>query len=312
MSNLARKIAAQAELRVAKERAALLTPRSAAAQAAGEATCTPLNAAASMESDSFSSAEHVQKRARFADPVSQPSGKSADSCDLSATSVTSCDSSPASGAASPVTRGSNPPIVPVAAAVTRAKPSPLVGGALPQPSAAAPSVPAGRVMSGIPPLLLTASTLSDESPGNLLFSFLDVGLAVSKHLSLGKLRALFSDLGASSACLSLSKVDSLILLFNIRGTIGKLENRDDTSWVVDDFRPSPSDFNRALFPSHFGLPDDLAPAAPPVAPATSSIVASPEVANTPSPDAPVEATAPSDAGPEARATPDPDFRAEAA
>ena len=112
-------------------------------------------------------------------------------------------------------------------------------------------------MSGIPSLLTTASTVPDDSPGTLLFSHMAASAALAKNLSLKKLQSLLRQLKASPACVTLSKFDSITLLCNIRGTIGKLENVDDDTWTIEDFCPASSDFNRALFPECFGIPDSI-------------------------------------------------------
>jgi hypothetical protein len=115
-----------------------------------------------------------------------------------------------------------------------------------------------HVKSGIPDRLLTASTLS-AIPGENMLIMADMALVteINNNGSKKKIISLLAKLGASRACAVLSKVEATVVLFNVRGVIGAVENVDDTTWNVEGFAPYLNDYNEALFPAFFDLPDTL-------------------------------------------------------
>jgi hypothetical protein len=132
--------------------------------------------------------------------------------------------------------------------------SPLEQAAFTNRRASAPV----HVKSGIPDRLLTASTLS-KIPGEnvLIMSNQALVTEINNNGSKKKIISLLAELGASRACTALSKVEATVVLSNIRGIIGVVENIDDTTWFVSGFCPDLNDYNEALFPDFFVHPDTL-------------------------------------------------------
>jgi hypothetical protein len=267
MSNPVRKAAAQAALREARLRAATLVPDSTDSRGQessvtfGGNIATPGGKTGDNNAviDSFSSSERDVKRVKRvppSEPASDGSGFSVDE-----------GRSPGDSMIVPV--GLHPaiansvPAVPVPKPQSALRSSTLATHTASATPATSPVPPSALdIMSGIPSLLTTASTVPDGSPGALLFSHMAASAALAKNLSLKKLQSLLRQLKASPACVTLSKLDSITLLCNIRGTIGKLEIVDDDTWTIEEFCPASSDFNRALFPEFFGLPDAISGSGP--------------------------------------------------
>ena len=114
-----------------------------------------------------------------------------------------------------------------------------------------------RLRTPIPILLLTASTTSNNPEDVPIMSDLAFSTVVSKSFNQRKLVSLLLHLGASSRIVSrLSKTDAIVVLANVRGVVEEFENIDDNTWRSKYFEPSDCEFNRTLFPSYFGLPDD--------------------------------------------------------
>ena len=260
-SNSLRKATAQAALQAAKLRAAALVSDSSDSRGQessvtlGDNIATPGDKTGNniARSDSFSSSEREVKRRRAA-----PSEPASDGSVFSVDEGRSPGDSMILPGGLPPAIANSVPAAPVPKPQSALRSSTLathVASATPATSPVPPS--ALDIMSGIPSLLTTASTVPDGSPGALLFSHMAASAALAKNLSLKKLQSLLRQLKASPACVTLSKFDSITLLCNIRGTIGKLENVDDDTWTIEDFCPASSDFNRALFPECFGLPDAI-------------------------------------------------------
>ena len=84
------------------------------------------------------------------------------------------------------------------------------------------------VRSGIPPGLLTASTLSAIQDDNmLLMSNMALVTEINRNGSKKKICSLLKGLGASRACWNLSRVEASVVLFNVRGVVGAVENVDE-------------------------------------------------------------------------------------
>ena len=114
------------------------------------------------------------------------------------------------------------------------------------------------VRSGIPPGLLTASTLSAIQDDNmLLMSNMALVTEINRNGSKKKICSLLKGLGASRACWNLSRVEASVVLFNVRGVVGAVENVDENTWRIASFTPSTCDYNMALFPAFFHLSDVL-------------------------------------------------------
>ena len=114
------------------------------------------------------------------------------------------------------------------------------------------------VRSGIPAGLLTASTLCAIQDDNmLLMSNMALVTEINRNGSKKKICSLLKGLGASRACWNLSRVEASVVLFNVRGVVGAVENVDENTWRIASFTPSTCDYNMALFPTFFRLDDVL-------------------------------------------------------